>query len=181
MEVFTTAIGGLLRIRPRVFGDPRGQFMETFNAGQFAKATGITDRFVQDNESRSRAGVLRGLHLQVAPHAQAKLVRVVRGAVLDVCVDCRPGSPTYGQHVGIRLDDRQNELLYIPEGMAHGFVALEEETVFSYKCSAYYAPAAERTILWNDPDLAIDWGIDRPLISDKDLAGAPFKARAWAQ
>lgn len=179
-DVFTTAIPGLLRIRPRVFGDARGQFMETFNARAFEQATGIRTHFVQDNESRSGAGVLRGLHLQLAPHAQAKLVRVVRGAVLDVCVDARPDSPTYGQHVRVRLDDQDNDMLYIPEGLAHGFTALEDRTIFAYKCTNYYAPAAERTILWNDPDLAIDWGVAHPVISAKDLAGHPFRAGQWA-
>ncbi|MCC6839271.1 MAG: dTDP-4-dehydrorhamnose 3,5-epimerase [Flavobacteriales bacterium] len=179
-EVFPTPINGLLRLRPKVFGDARGQFMEAFNAARFAQATGLDTVFVQDNESRSSAGVLRGLHLQLAPYAQAKLVRVVRGAVLDVCVDVRPDSPTFGQHLSFRLDDRLHEMLYIPQGMAHGFLALEENTIFSYKCSDYYAPGAERTILWNDPDLAIDWGIQHPVISGKDLAGHPFAGRAWS-
>ncbi len=181
MEISTTGIDGLLRIRPKVFGDARGQFMETFNAMAFERATGVRTTFVQDNESRSSAGVLRGLHLQLAPHAQAKLVRVVCGSVLDVCVDARPGSITYGRHVTVRLDNHLNDMLYIPEGLAHGFVALEDRTVFAYKCSNYYMPAAERTILWNDPDLAIDWGITDPLISAKDLAGHPFREGRWAQ
>jgi dTDP-4-dehydrorhamnose 3,5-epimerase len=179
IEVFKTRMDGLLRLRPRVFTDERGHFMEPFNSATFAQATGITDQFLQDNESRSTAGVLRGLHVQTAPHAQAKLVRVVKGAVLDVCVDLRPGSPTFGEHFSIRLDHVDHDMLYIPAGMAHGFLALEDDTIFAYKCSAYYAPAAERTILWNDPDLGIHWGVEKPLISAKDLAGSSFASRAW--
>lgn len=174
METETTPFPGLLVLRPRIFGDERGHFLETFNAAAFAKATGITAPFVQDNESRSRAGVLRGLHLQAAPHAQAKLVRVVAGAVLDICVDARPESPMFGRHYGIRLDAVEKAMLYIPEGFAHGFVALEDDTVFSYKCSAYYHPTAERTIRWDDPELAIDWGMADPIVSAKDRAGLPF-------
>lgn len=179
IDAFPTALEGLVRLRPKVFTDDRGCFMETFNADAFAEATGIRTPFVQDNESRSRAGVLRGLHLQAAPHAQAKLVRVAAGAVLDVCVDLRKGSPTFGKHVSVRLDTANNDMLYIPAGMAHGFLALEDNTVFAYKCSAYYAPQAERTLLWNDPDLGIDWGIQAPIVSEKDRAGTRFADRAW--
>lgn len=180
MQVERTAIEGVLVLRPKVFRDPRGHFLETFNQRAFQEATGLSTVFVQDNESRSAAGVLRGLHLQRAPHAQAKLVRVAAGAVLDVCVDLRSGSATFGRHVAIRLDARDMTMFYIPEGMAHGFLALEEDTVFLYKCSARYAPEAECTILWNDPDLGIPWGTDQPMISDKDLAGRPFRERPWA-
>ncbi len=179
IEVFQTGIEGLLRLRPRVFTDERGYFLETFNAQTFSEATGINKSFVQDNESRSAAGVLRGLHLQAAPHAQAKLVRVVCGAVLDVCVDIREGSGTFGKHVSVRLDEVHHDLLYIPEGMAHGFLALEDNTVFSYKCSNYYTPLAERTIVWNDPELNIDWGIRNPIVSEKDMAGSRFAERTW--
>lgn len=179
MDVSETPLKGLLRLRPKVFGDRRGHFMETFNARAFGQATGIDAPFVQDNESRSMAGVLRGLHIQAGRHGQAKLVRVVRGAVLDVCVDLRTGSPTFGQHFSARLDDVLHEMLYIPAGMAHGFLALGDDTLFAYKCSAYYEPAAERTILWNDPDLGIDWGIEEPVVSDKDRAGSPLALRTW--
>lgn len=179
MEVFQTGIDGLLRLRPRVFTDDRGYFLETFNVQVFSEATGINKTFVQDNESRSTVGVLRGLHLQAAPYAQAKLVRVVCGAVLDVCVDLREGSATFGKHVTVRLDDVDHDLLYIPEGMAHGFLALEDNTVFSYKCSNYYTPQAERTIVWNDPELNIDWGIRNPIVSEKDMAGSRFAERTW--
>jgi dTDP-4-dehydrorhamnose 3,5-epimerase len=179
IEVIRTPIDGLLRLRPRVFADPRGHFLETFNISAFAATAGITATFVQDNESRSHAGVLRGLHLQAPPHGQAKLVRVPAGAVLDICVDLRPDSRTFGEHFSTRLDAVDHEMLYVPEGMAHGFLALEDNTVFAYKCSAYYAPQAERTILWNDPDLKIDWGIKDPVISDKDLTGSRFADRLW--
>lgn len=179
MNISETPIAGLLMIRPKVYADERGYFFEPFNAAAFARATGIDAPFVQDNESRSKAGVLRGLHLQAAPYAQAKLVRVVSGAVLDVCVDLRAGSATFGQHFSARLDAVDRDILYVPAGFAHGFVALENDTVFLYKCSSYYEPSAERTILWNDPELAIDWGVRNPLVSAKDKAGSPFSERCW--
>ena len=179
IDITETPLEGLLLIRPKVFSDDRGYFFEPFNVAVFARATGIHSPFVQDNESRSKAGVLRGLHLQVAPHGQAKLVRVVTGAVMDVCVDVRPGSPTFGQHFSARLDAVDRDMLYIPAGFAHGFAALEDDTVFLYKCSSYYLPASERTILWNDPVLAINWGIDNPLVSAKDRAGSAFAERCW--
>lgn len=179
MVVERTAIEGVLILRPRIFRDPRGYFLETFNQAEFNRATGSTTLFVQDNESASTKGVLRGLHLQVGEHAQAKLVRVASGAVLDVCVDLRPGSATFGKHLSIRLDAREKTMFFLPAGLAHGFLALEDNTVFLYKCSATYAPQAERTILWNDPELAIDWGIKEPLVSEKDQAGQPFAARHW--
>jgi dTDP-4-dehydrorhamnose 3,5-epimerase len=166
-------IEGVVLLRPRVFRDHRGAFMETWSEAACAPIIG-PQRFVQDNESTSAKGVLRGLHLQLAPHAQGKLVRVSRGAVLDVCVDLRAGSPTRGRHVKAVLDAREPAMLWIPPGFAHGFVALEDDTVFAYKCTAPYHPAAERTIFWNDPELAIDWGIDDPLVSPKDQAGTPF-------
>lgn len=174
MEVSTTALEGLLLLQPRIFTDERGRFHETFNQRGFAEATGLEVEFVQDNESRSARHVLRGLHLQVPPFAQGKLVSVVKGAVLDVCVDIRPHSPTVGQHVKVRLDETDRAMLWIPPGFAHGFVALEEDTVFAYKCTAYYHPASERTIRWNDPELAIDWGVKSPLVSAKDADGMPF-------
>lgn len=171
MRIEHTPLEGLLVLRPKVFGDTRGWFLESFNARAFREATAVDVDFVQDNESMSQAGVLRGLHYQAAPHAQAKLVRVIRGAVLDVCVDIRAGSPTFGKHFALTLDGEEKTMLYIPAGFAHGFRTLEDGTIFSYKCSAYYHPPSERTIRWNDPALNIDWGIDEPLLSAKDLAG----------
>lgn len=166
-------IEGPLLLRPRVFSDERGRFTETWSDRAFAPLLGPVE-FVQDNESVSRKGVLRGLHLQLDPHAQGKLVRVAYGAVLDVCVDIRTGSPTRGKHIRVRLDAKKGALLWIPPGFAHGFVSLVEDTVFQYKCSAPYMPTAERTILWNDPALGIDWGISAPIVSTKDEQGIPF-------
>ncbi|HEX2618216.1 MAG TPA: dTDP-4-dehydrorhamnose 3,5-epimerase [Flavobacteriales bacterium] len=179
MRVERTPLEGLLVLHPRIFRDDRGYFFEPFNVRAFTEATGVQVIFVQDNESRSEAGVLRGLHLQCAPHAQAKLVRVVAGAVLDVCVDIRPDSPTFGKHFSVRLDAEAKNMLYVPTGFAHGFRALENGTILSYKCSDYYAPAHERTIQWNDPDLGIDWGVQDPIMSDRDQQGLSFASRAW--
>lgn len=132
--------------------------------------------FVQDNESTSAKGVLRGLHFQREPHAQGKLVRVIRGAVLDVCVDIRPNSTTYGEHFKLQLNGTTKEMLWIPAGFAHGFVALEDDTIFAYKCTAYYHPSSERTLIWNDRRLGIDWGVVDPIISSKDKEGLTFEA-----
>lgn len=180
IQVERLALEGLLLIRPRVFGDERGYFLEPFNARAFAEATDLDVRFVQDNESRSAKNVLRGLHFQRPPHAQGKLVRVVTGAVLDVCLDIREGSATFGQHVKVRLDDRNKEQLYVPPGFAHGFVALEEGTIFSYKCTDYYHPPAERIVKWDDPGLSIDWEVTAPIVSARDQGGLPFVERPWA-
>lgn len=177
MEVEKTFIDGLLIIRPRVFEDARGYFYESYNREAFVKA-GVPDDFVQDNQSLSQKGVLRGLHFQAPPFAQAKLVRVISGAVLDVAVDIRKGSPTYGKHVAVELNGRNKTMFYIPAGFAHGFVTLEDHTVFSYKCSAYYSKASEGTLLWNDPELGIDWNIFAPVLSDKDKAGTPLRELA---
>lgn len=174
-----TPLEGLWLLQPKVFRDERGHFLESFNRRTFEKATGIRADLVQDNESLSHAGVLRGLHYQAPPHAQAKLVRVSSGSVLDVCVDIRPASPTFGRHFKVVLDARDMRMLYIPEGFAHGFLTLENGTIFTYKCSAYYDPASERTLLWNDPQLAIDWDIAAPVLSAKDRAGMPFARNAW--
>lgn len=174
MTVEPTPLSGLLVLVPRVFGDDRGWFFESFNARVFREATGVDPTFVQDNESRSAAHVLRGLHIQADPHTQGKLVRVVSGAVLDVCVDVRPGSPTFGRHFAMRIDGKEKKMLWIPEGFAHGFLSLEEGTVFNYKCTRFFHPASERTILWNDPELGIAWGNDRPVLSDKDRNGVPL-------
>lgn len=170
----TFPISGLVLLRPRSFADDRGSFMETWSQRAMDEATG-SQRFVQDNESISRAGVLRGLHFQLDPHAQGKLVRVSRGAAIDVCVDIRRDSPTFGQHVKVHLSAEAPTLLWVPPGFAHGFAALEDGTVFNYKCTAYYHPQAERTIRWDDPALGIDWGVRDPLVSDKDRAGFGFE------
>jgi dTDP-4-dehydrorhamnose 3,5-epimerase len=174
MERENTPLQGLLVLRPRIFSDERGAFLETFNQRGFAQVTGDDVEFVQDNESRSALSVLRGLHFQSHPFAQGKLVHVIQGAVLDVCVDIRPESPTYGKHFKKRLDGLTKEMLWIPEGFAHGFVALEHDTLFAYKCTNYYHPASEHTLAWDDPDLNIDWGVSSPLISPKDRVGLAF-------
>ena len=174
MKVIPTSIPDVLIIEPKVFGDARGFFFESFNQRAFNEAVGQDVPFVQDNHSRSGKGVLRGLHFQLPPHAQGKLVHVVKGAVLDVCLDIRPQSPTFGQHFKVQLNGETKEMLWIPAGFAHGFATLEDDTIFAYKCTAYYHPAAERTVLWNDPELAIPWGLQDPLISGKDQEGMSF-------
>ncbi|HRH37018.1 MAG TPA: dTDP-4-dehydrorhamnose 3,5-epimerase [Flavobacteriales bacterium] len=173
MQVERFDIEGILLLKPRVFADARGAFMETWNERSFKDLVG-DHHFVQDNESTSHKGVLRGLHFQAEPHAQGKLVRALNGSVLDICVDIRPASPTFGRHVRVELSSGDGKLLWIPPGFAHGFVALEDRTVFAYKCTALYHPASERTILWNDKDLGIDWGITDPIVSDKDRQGFAF-------
>ncbi len=160
-------IEGLIEFLPRVFRDDRGYFLETFSTKWF-EPFGIQPNFVQDNQSVSKKGVLRGLHFQKPPHAQGKLVRVASGKALDVAVDLRKDSATFGQHVACLLDAEKHNSFYIPEGFAHGFMALEDNTTFLYKCTDLYAPATEGGILWNDPALGIDWGIDAPLVSEKD-------------
>lgn len=174
MEAAQTPLQGVFLLTPRIFTDDRGHFLETFSHRRFEELTGAAVSFVQDNESTSIRNVLRGLHFQAGPHAQGKLARVVRGAVLDVCVDIRPGSPTLGRHFKVELNGTSKRMLWIPPGFAHGFVALENDTVFTYKCTAYYTPEADRTILWNDPDLNIDWGVKVPLVSGRDAAGMSF-------
>lgn len=174
MNIIKPEIEGLLIITPKVFKDDRGEFMESFNKQKFDEAVGREVNFVQDNQSVSKKGVLRGLHFQTPPFAQGKLVRVTKGAVIDIAVDIRKDSPTYGDYVAVELSAQNNEQFWIPEGFAHGFVALEDETTFLYKCTNYYAPQCEGTILWNDPTLNIDWGIDNPIISEKDAVGQEF-------
>ena len=184
MKVRETEIEGLKLIEPQVFGDARGWFVEQYNAERY-KAAGIVADFVQDNESLSSQGVIRGLHWQAGEHAQAKLVRVIRGAVWDVAVDIRKGSPTYGRHVSAALSAENRRQLYIPRGLAHGFIVLEDDTLFSYKCDNLYCPQADRGMLFSDPALAIEWpDIGVPLkLSEKDqrhpgLAGIePWEVR----
>ena len=170
MKTIETEIQGLFIIEPDVCVDSRGYFFESFNKRRFEEQTGISADFVQDNESRSTYGVVRGLHFQKPPHAQAKLVRVISGRVLDVAVDLREGSPTYGRHVAVELSGENHRQVFIPKGFAHGFSVLSEEAVFLYKCDGYYAPEAEGAVAWDDPDLAIDWRIpaDDIKLSEKD-------------
>ncbi|WP_068827481.1 dTDP-4-dehydrorhamnose 3,5-epimerase [Pseudomonas sp. BMS12] len=171
MNVVATTIPEVLILEPKVFGDERGFFYESFNARTFAEATGLHREFVQDNHSRSARGVLRGLHYQVQ-QAQGKLVRVCAGEVLDVAVDIRRGSPTFGQWVGARLSAENKRQMWVPEGFAHGFVVLSEYAEFLYKTTDYYAPAHERCIRWDDPQLAIDWQFEgEPQLSAKDQSG----------
>lgn len=174
MEVIETKIKGLLIIKPKVFADTRGYFFESYNEDVF-KQNGIHVHFVQDNQSLSNAGVLRGLHFQAPPHDQGKLVRVINGAVLDIAVDIRKNSATYGQHVAIELNEENKTMFYIPSGFAHGFLTLRDNTIFSYKCTNVYNKASEGCVLWNDTDLNINWNIQNPILSDKDLIGTPFK------
>ncbi|MGQ0829022.1 MAG: dTDP-4-dehydrorhamnose 3,5-epimerase [Bacteroidota bacterium] len=174
MEIITTHIPDVLIIKPKVFEDPRGYFYESYNALLFQQH-GVDVNFVQDNQSLSQKGVLRGLHFQNPPYAQGKLVRVIKGAVLDVVVDIRKKSPTYGQHFDIELNEKNKVQLWIPAGFAHGFATLEDETIFSYKCTNYYNKPSEDCILWNDPDIGINWRIETPLLSEKDKLGKPFK------
>ena len=175
MKVITTALPEVLILEPQVFGDERGFFYESFNQQRFNEATGLNYDFVQDNHSRSTRGVLRGLHYQIQ-QPQGKLVRVVRGAVIDVAVDIRKSSPTFGQWVAEELSEDNHRQLWVPPGFAHGFVVLSEMAEFLYKTTDYYAPAHERCIAWNDPTLAIDWKLDgrQPLLSAKDAQGLPL-------
>ena len=169
MNTIDTKIPGVKIIEPKVFEDARGYFCETYNEARYSEA-GITARFVQDNESFSMKGVVRGLHWQAAPHTQAKLVRVIRGAVWDVAVDIRKGSPTYGQHVSAILSAENRRQFFIPRGFAHGFIVLEDNTLFSYKCDNLYSPAADRGMRFDDPALGIEWPeLDITLtLSEKD-------------
>jgi len=172
MQVATTAIEGVLLLSPKVFGDSRGFFFESFNARVFAEATGLQLNFVQDNHSRSARMVLRGMHFQVN-RPQGKLVRVVRGEVFDVAVDIRRDSPTYGRWVGERLSETNQRQLWVPPGLAHGFLVLSESADFLYKTTDYYDPTSERCLAWNDPTVGIDWPLDgqTPALSGKDQAG----------
>jgi len=172
MNVIETSIKDLLIIQPKVFGDARGFFMESFNARAFREATGLTSEFVQDNHSRSARGVLRGLHYQIK-QPQGKLVRVTQGCVYDVVVDLRRSSSTFGQWEGVELSGENNRQLWVPQGFAHGFFVMSESADFLYKTTDYYAPEHERCLAWNDPDVGVDWrlGDIAPLLSAKDLQG----------
>ena len=181
MQISHTAIADVLIVEPQVFGDARGFLMESYNRRAFTQATGVEVDFVQDNHSRSRKGVLRGLHYQIQ-QPQGKLVRVTAGAVFDVAVDIRRGSPSFGRWVGVELSADNQRQLWVPPGLAHGFVVLSDSADFLYKTTDYYAPQFERSLAWDDPAIGIDWplaahGIEAPLLSDKDRTGLPL-ARA---
>ena len=172
MDIIKTKIPGLLIIKPDVFEDERGYFFESYNRDKFV-SEGIDNVFIQDNESKSMKGVLRGLHFQNPPYEQGKLVRVMKGAVIDVAVDIRKNSPTYGQWDSIELTESNKIMYWVPPGMAHGFVTLEDETIFFYKCTNLFNKASEGSIRWNDPNLNVNWGLSNPIISEKDKI-APF-------
>lgn len=176
MNIIETAVKGVFILEPRLFRDARGYFFESFNQRDFEAAVGPV-RFVQDNESKSCYGVVRGLHFQREPHAQSKLLRVIQGAVLDVAVDLRKDSPTFGRHVAVELTGENHRQLFIPRGFAHGFSVLSPEAVFQYKCDRFYAPDSEGALAWDDPDLGIDWRIPsgEVILSEKDRHHPSFK------
>ncbi len=174
MEVLTTPIKDLFIIQPKIFEDERGYFYESYNKVAFEKI-GIKEEFVQDNQSLSQKNVLRGLHFQNPPYAQGKLVRAIKGSILDVAVDIRKKSKTYGQHFDIVLSEINKTMLWIPPGFAHGFLTLEDNTIFSYKCTNIFNKASEDTIVWNDKTLNIQWGVDNPTLSEKDKTGKRFE------
>lgn len=175
MKIIETHIPGLVEIDPTVFGDARGYFYESYNKQAFHQA-GITAEFVQDNQSLSSKGVLRGLHFQNPPFSQGKLVRVINGSVLDVALDIRVGSPTYGKHHKVLLSGENKKMFWVPPGFAHGFLTLEDDTVFAYKCTNLYNKESEGSVFWNDPELKIDWNIENPSISEKDKVAPGFSA-----
>ena len=176
MQIVKTDLEGVVIIEPKVFGDNRGYFFESFSEREFCGKVADV-KFVQDNESKSSYGVVRGLHFQNPPYAQSKLVRVVKGAVLDVVVDIRKGSPTYGKHVAVELTEDNHRQTFIPRGFAHGFAVLSDEAIFQYKCDSFYAPQSEGAIAWDDPDLGIDWRIpaDEIILSAKDMSHPRLK------
>ena len=180
MEVIKTNIESVVIIEPRIFRDERGYFFESFSQRDFQEKVCNT-AFVQDNESKSSYGVLRGLHFQKPPYAQSKLVRVIKGAVLDVAVDIRKGSPTFGQHVAVELTEDNHRQFFIPRGFAHGFSVLTDEVIFQYKCDNFYAPQSEGALAWDDPDLGIDWRIptDKVLLSEKDCHHSRLRDAEW--
>jgi dTDP-4-dehydrorhamnose 3,5-epimerase len=174
MEIKEERLKGLFSIQPKVFGDERGYFLETFSQYKYEKILEELN-FVQDNLSMSDKGVLRGLHFQNPPFDQGKLVQVIKGSAFDISVDIRKNSPTYGEHFHILLTEKDKNQIWIPPGFAHGFCAIEDNTIFSYKCTNYYSPENESTILWNDELLNIDWTIENPIISEKDKKGIKFE------
>ena len=180
MNVIKTAIDGVFILEPRLFEDARGYFFESFNQREFEEKVAPVV-FVQDNESKSSYGVVRGLHYQKPPYTQSKLVRVVKGAVLDVAVDVREGSPTFGQHVAVELTGENHRQFFIPRGFLHGFSVLSEEVVFQYKCDNFYVPASEGAVAWDDPDLGIDWRIpaEQVILSEKDRHHPRLKDVDW--
>lgn len=173
MQIEKTAIEGLLIISPKVFEDSRGYFFESYNKSRF-KESGLPFEFVQDNISRSSKGTIRGLHYQTGEYAQGKLCSVIKGKVIDVAVDIRFGSPTFGKYLAVELSDENKQQFWIPPGFAHGFSVISDEVIFQYKCTAYYNRESERCIIYNDEDLNIDWQIDNPILSEKDLLGTKF-------
>jgi dTDP-4-dehydrorhamnose 3,5-epimerase len=174
MQIEKTILEGVLIITPKVFQDNRGYFYESFSAKDWEDA-GLTNNFVQDNQSLSGKGILRGLHFQAPPYAQGKLVRVVKGAVLDVAVDIRKNSPTYGKHVAVELSETNFKMMWVPAGFAHGFLTLEEDTIFTYKCTNTYNKESEGGLMWNDPAIGIDWKLENPILSDKDKDYLPLE------
>ena len=174
MEIIETHIPDLLLIKPKVFGDSRGYFFESYNE-QTLSFLENGERFVQDNQSLSHKNVVRGLHMQLAPHTQGKFVRAITGAVLDVVVDARKNSPTYGKHFTVELSGENNLMMYVPKGFLHGFTTLQDNTIFTYKCTGFYNKASEITVMWNDPSLGINWGCEHPIISEKDMYGISFQ------
>ena len=174
MVVTTCDIPGLLILEPKIFEDSRGFFLESFNETKFQEIVGEKISFCQDNESLSKKNVLRGLHFQSPPFDQGKLVRVISGRVMDVVVDIRTSSPYYGKYQMIELSSENKKQFWIPPGFAHGFLTLEENTIFNYKCTNYYSPVSEKTIKWNDKDLKINWSNDAPIVSEKDKVGLEF-------
>lgn len=180
MEIIKTAIEGVVIIEPRLFKDDRGYFFESFSQREFTEKVHQVD-FVQDNESKSGYGVLRGLHFQKPPYAQSKLVRVIKGSVLDVAVDIRKGSPTFGEHVSVELTEENHRQFFIPRGFAHGFVVLTEEVIFQYKCDNFYAPQCEGALAWDDPALKIVWKVpaDKIILSEKDKYHERLEEASW--
>lgn len=174
MQIETTNIQGLILIKPKVFGDSRGYFFESYNKER-CEEIGLNADFVQDNISKSVKSTIRGLHYQVGDKAQGKLCKVITGKVLDVAVDIRVGSPTFGEHFAVELSEENHTMLWIPPGFAHGFSVLTDEAIFSYKCTQFYSKELERSIIFNDPDLNINWLVENPIISDKDLKAKSFK------
>ncbi len=174
MQIEKTILEGVLIITPKVFQDNRGYFYESFSNKDWEEA-GLDNNFVQDNQSLSGKGILRGLHFQAPPFAQGKLVRVIKGSVLDVAVDIRKDSPTYGKHVAMELSETNFKMLWIPAGFAHGFLTLEDNTIFAYKCTDTYNKESEGGLMWNDPEINIDWGIENPILSSKDKDYLPLQ------